>query len=244
MSDNSDFLATIEFRDFVANFAEQLAAEEVYEVAYVWLQKRGDVEKFSPSCCDKQKACGLELFAKLECSGVFSRKDVSRLREIAKRINRTDLVKSVDAYAKETKKKRKTNETKCTKKKDSEERQELENTFETLVVQMAVLEQHISLLQKMLCQQKTDVELRDEGLEIIEHSSEIAQKLALKLSQVHKNLASRSRTNSSSSGSSDSNSSRLGNGVVSLESVPSKDLLCIQLVCFLKHLLCEWVEGC
>lgn len=73
------------------------------------------------------------------------------------------------------------------------------------------------------------MELRDEGLEIIEHSSEIAQKLALKLSQVHKSLASRSRTNSSSSGSSDSNSSRLGNGVVSLESVPSKDLLCIQL---------------
>lgn len=148
MSDNSDFLATIEFRDFVANFAKQLAAEEVYEVAYVWLQKRGDVEKFSPSCCDKQKACGLELFAKLECSGVFSRKDVSGLREIAKRINRTDLVKSVDAYTKETKKKRKTNETRCTKKKDSEERQQLENTFETLVVQMAVLEQHISLLQK------------------------------------------------------------------------------------------------
>ena len=72
MSDICDFLATVEFRDFIASFAKELAAEEVYHVAYVWLQKRGDVDLFLPSC--KPKVCGLELFAKLECSGVFPEK--------------------------------------------------------------------------------------------------------------------------------------------------------------------------
>ena len=227
MSDICDFLATVEFRDFIASFAKELAAEEVYQVAYVWLQKRGDVDLFSPSC--KPNACGLELFAKLECSGVFSRKDLSGLRDIAKRINRSDLVEKVDAFTKGaiSKKKRRTSEKKCLQKKSSEERQELERTFESMVVQMAVLEQHISLLQRTLCQQKTDSELMDEGLEIIEHSSEIAQNLALKLSQVQKRLANRSRTNSSASGSSDGSNSRPSSGgeVSQVESAPCKPML-------------------
>ncbi|CAI8027250.1 hypothetical protein GBAR_LOCUS15595, partial [Geodia barretti] len=155
----------------IASFAKELAAEEVYHVAYVWLQKRGDVDLFLPSC--KPKVCGLELFAKLECSGVFSRKDLSGLRDIAKRINRSDLVEKVDAFTKDaiSKKKRRTSEKKCLQKKSSEERQELERTFESMVVQMTVLEKHISLLQRTLCQQKTDFELMDEGQEIIEHLS-------------------------------------------------------------------------
>ena len=223
MSDNCDFLAPIEFRDFIASFANELAAEEVYHVAYVWLQKRGDVDLFLPSC--KPKACGLELFAKLECSGVFSIKDLSGLREIAKRINRSDLVEKVDAFTKDaSKKKRRTSEKKCQQKKSSEERQELERTFESMVVQMVVLEQHISLLQRTLCQQITDSELMDEGLEIIEHSSEIAQNLALNLSQVQKRLANRSRTNSSASGSSDGRPSS-GGEVSHMESAPCKPVL-------------------
>ena len=223
MSDICDFLATVEFRDFITSFAKELAAEEVYHVAYVWLQKRGDVDLFLPSC--KPKACGLELFAKLECSGVFSIKDLSGLREIAKRINRSDLVEKVDAFTKDaSKKKRRTSEKKCQQKKSSEERQELERTFESMVVQMAVLEQHISLLQRTLCQQITDSELMDEGLEIIEHSSEIAQNLALNLSQVQKRLANRSRTNSSASGSSDGRPSS-GGEVSHMESAPCKPVL-------------------
>ena len=220
MSDNCDYLATIEFRNFIASFAKELAAEEVYEVAYVWLQKRGDVDKFLPSC--NPRACGLELLAKLECSGVFSRKDVSGLREIAKRINRSDLVDKVDAFTKDSsKKKRRTNKTECPQRKgSSEERKELEKTFETMVVEMAVLEQHISLLQRTLCQEKTDWELMDEGREIIKYSSEIAQKLALNLSQVQKRLANRSRSNSSASGSSDGSNS--SGGVAQMESAPCK----------------------
>ena len=66
---------------------------------------------------------------------------------------------------------------------------------------MAVLEQHISLLQRTL--QKTDVELIDEGLEIVHNSGSIAQALATNLNQAHKKLARRSRADSSTSGSSD-----------------------------------------
>ena len=96
--------------------------------------------------------CGLELFAKLECSGVFSTKG---LRDIAKRINRSNLVEKVDAFMKDaSKKKRRTSEKKFLQKKSSEERQELEITFELMVVQIAVLEQHISLLQSTSATQK------------------------------------------------------------------------------------------
>ena len=97
--------------------------------------------------------CGLELFAKLECSGVFSTKG---LRDIAKRINRSNLVAFMkDAFMKDaSKKKRRTSEKKFLQKKSSEERQELEITFELMVVQIAVLEQHISLLQSTSATQK------------------------------------------------------------------------------------------
>ena len=158
--------------------------------------------------------------------GSISRKDLSGLRDIAKRINRSDLVEKVDAFTKDaiSKKKRRTSEKKCLQKKSSEERQELERTFESMVVQMTVLEKHISLLQRTLCQQKTDFELMDEGQEIIEHLSEIAQNLTLNLSQVQKRLANRPRTNSSASGSSDGSNGRPSSGgeVSQVESAPCK----------------------
>lgn len=105
----------------------------------------------------------------------------------------------VDAFTKEMKKKWRASETKSVKRKDSEERKELEKTFEIMVVQMAALEQHISLLQKTLCEQKTEVELMDEGKELVEHSSEIAQQLALNLSQTQQKLVSRSSGSSNGS---------------------------------------------
>lgn len=223
MSDNCCFL-TIDNRAFVTSFAQELSPEEVYQVAYVWLQKASDIDQFAPSC--KTRASNLELFAKLERLGIFSSNDVSGLKNIAKKINRSDLVEKVDAFTKDMKKKWKNSEskseTKSVKRKDSDERKELEKTFETMVVLIATLEQHISLIQKTLCQQTTDIELVEESKELIEHSSEFAQQLALNLSQAQKRLVSRSRTNSSASGSSGGNSSRPGSGEVLPES-PCKD---------------------
>jgi hypothetical protein len=127
--------------------------------------------------------------------------------EIAKGLNRYDLVEEVNAYKK---KKGESYGTRYAKKKvspRSEERHHFERTFDVMVTQMAVLEQQLSLLQTTL-QQGTDDELLDEGMEIIQNSGTIAHNLASNLTMVHKKLAHRPRADSSASGSSDASSKR------------------------------------
>lgn len=200
MSDNID-LHALEYRSFVVSFANNLTAEEVYEVAYIWLSKYGDVSKYKPT--SKPRICGLDVLATLECRRIFSRDNISGLVDIAKKINRYDLVDDVEAFIKKTKGSRHGMKHNIKKKESSlsEERQELQRTFETMVTQMAVLEQHISLLHKTL--QKSDIEIIDDGMEIVQHSGDIAQALATNLNSAYKKLARRSRAESTTSGSSD-----------------------------------------
>lgn len=203
MSDNVDTNAIV-YRALVASVARELTRPEIYEVAFIWLKGKGDISKYSPS---EQNVCALELFASLECLGVFSFKNVSGLLEIAKTVHRNDLVKKIEAY----KKKKGDNSygTRYTKKRGSarsEERQHLEHTFEVMVTQMAFLEQQLGLLQSTL-QKKTD-SLLDEGMEIVQNSGSIVQELATNLTTVQKKFARRSRADSNASRCSDTSSKR------------------------------------
>lgn len=166
MSDDLDpaCQAAIEYRAFVVAFVKELSAEEIYEIAFIWLRGRGDCSVYKPS--SKSRSCGLELFATLEYFGTFSRKNIDGLINIAKRINRYDLVDRVSDF----KKKSKNYLTKTTKKiisSASEERRELKFTFEKMVVDAAVLEKYISLLQDIL-QSSDDTHVLDEGTEIVD----------------------------------------------------------------------------
>ena len=196
MSDNA-----IEYRALVASFSQQLTAEETYHVAYIWLTGKEDTSKYSPS--SNPNVCGLEIFAKLERHGIFSRHKIEGLVEIAKNLNRYDLVEKVNAYKKKKGESYGTRYAKTKASTRSEERQHFEQTFEVMVTQMAVLEQQLSLLQTIL-RQKTDIELLDEGMDVIEKSGTTAHELASKLSTVKNKLARRSRADSASSRSRDS----------------------------------------
>jgi len=79
----------------------------------------------------------------------------------------------------------------------SEEQQQLEDTFELMVTQFAVLEQHVSLLQRAL-----DGELQ-EALEVLHVTALVLQGMGSKLSEAHERLARRppDPTNSSDGGS-------------------------------------------
>ena len=185
------------FRAFVVSFANGLTKEEVYQVAFIWLKGTEDISRYEPS--RKSTVCGLELFAKLECLKVFSRKDINGLVEIAKKINRHDLVEKVEEHKR---KKGASDGIRYPKKNvRSEERQELEKTLTVMVTQMTFLQQQLSLLESTL--QKKDEYLLDEGMEIVHHSSDIVCELASNLDTVHKKLARRSRADSTASGSSD-----------------------------------------
>jgi hypothetical protein len=210
MSDRVDSLA-MEYRAFVASFAKKLSAEEIYEVAFIWVKPKRDISIYEPS--NEKRACGLKLFAQLECLGIFSWKETSGLENIAKGLNRSDLLDEVKRFKKN---KGKACGRRYTKKKASsfsEERQQLEETFENLVVQSAVLEQQISQLQSLL--QRPDC-IIDDGLEVVQQSGALSQRLASSLNDVQKKLARRSRADSGTSlGSDSSGDSRCSSGELS-----------------------------
>ena len=179
----------IAYRRMVASLARELSAEEVKEVAYIRLT---GVESISKYTSNPPIASGLDLLATLERLGVFSQKNTEGLVDIAKDVNRHDLAKKVENYRKYPSK-----AVKCTKKKQrgllSEERQHLEDTFELMVTQFAVLEQHVSLLQRAL-----DGE-QEEALEVLRVTGMVVQGMGTKLSEAHERLARRSPDSSNSS---------------------------------------------
>ena len=156
--------------------------------------------------------------------------------EIAKKINRYDLVEKVEEHKR---KKGASDGIRYTKKNvRSEERQELEKTLTVMVTQMTFLQQQLSLLESTL-QMKDGYDLLDEGMEIVHHSSDIVLELASNLDTVHKKLARRSRADSTASGSSDGskrNSGEMENLAVPLPAT-SENLL-YALVCMLIKILC------
>ena len=192
MSDNQK---AIEYRRLVASFARQLSAEEVKEISYIRLK---DVECISKYITNP--AMGLDLLARLERLGTFSQQNLDGLLEIAKDVNRQDLEEKVKAY-----KRRRTKVVKYVKRKPqkvpSEKRKKIEETFEMIVVQFAVLEQHVSLLQRtMMDDTHVDGE-QDEALEVLRVTGDLVNDMASKLTFVCKSLARHSTASSGSASS-------------------------------------------
>lgn len=177
MSDNS----AIEYRAFVVSFVNELTQKEIYQVAFIY-----DVKDE----VDKYPSAGLDVFATLERKGVFSQRDVAGLLHIARFINRMDLVRRVDTFTKQVKKRghriRKKSKSKSTLP-ISKEHQLLEQAIETMIKQTTILGNQITLLQKTL--QKCDTEvIFKEGRELVQQSSDIAENLSSSLTQVKKDL--------------------------------------------------------
>lgn len=190
------------YRKLVGAIAKELTREEIYYVAFLFLDGKGDISKYSVS---EQNVCGLELFACLEGLGVFSFKNIDGLLQVVKSLNRNDLVEKIEAYKKKQKKGDNSYEAKCTKKRDStrsERRQYLEETFELMVTQMVCLEQQLSLLQGTLQENQLD-----EGMVIAQNSGVIMKQLATTLTKAQKKFAtglSSPSSNSSISSNEDS----------------------------------------
>ena len=180
----------ITYRRLVASLARELSAEEVEQVAYIRLTGKESTSKYSSS---HPNATGIALLATLERLGMFSQENAEGLVDIAKDIKRHDLVKKIEDYRKNKK-----SAGKCAKKKKrglpSEEQKQLEETFEMMVTQFSVLEQHVSLLQRAL-----DGEQEEEALEVLRGTAVVVQGMGSKLSEAHERLARRSPDSSNSS---------------------------------------------
>jgi len=180
----------IAYRRLVASLARELSVKEVEEIAYIRLTGKESIIKYTSS---HPNVTGLALLATLERLGMFSQENVEGLVDIAKDIERHDLVKKVEDYRKNKK-----SAVKCAKKKQrglpSEEQKQLEETFEMMVTQFSVLEQHVSLLQRAL-----DGEQEEEALEVLRGTAVVVQGMGSRLSEVHGRLACRSPDSSNSS---------------------------------------------
>ena len=180
----------IAYRRMVASLARQLSAEEVKVIAFIRLAGVESVCKYSSN---PPTASGLDLLATLERLGMFSQKNPKGLVDIAKDVNRHDLVEKVEDYRRNT-----SSAVKYTRKKrrdlPSEERQQLEEAFELMVTQFAVLEQNVTLVQRALNEEQ------DDALEVLRHTAVVVKEMGSKLSDAHKRLARRSCASSNSSG--------------------------------------------
>ena len=175
-----------EYRAFVVSFVDELTPEEVYNIALVYGIKNVDIKSFG--------LAGLGLFASLESLGIFSQSRAEGLIDVAKSINRYDLVRKVEAFIQHPKK----GDSYGTSKKKPEERgkknasspskefQLLEQAFETMNRQVEVLRRQINQLQSTL--QKSDGEAVEGGKEIVHYSGDIAEDLAINLNRIDKEL--------------------------------------------------------
>ena len=96
MADMTDTQA-IAYRRMVTSLARELSTEEVKQVAYIRLTGEESISKYTSN---PPTASGLDLLATLERLGVFSQKNTQHLVDIAKDVNRHDLVKKVEDYRK------------------------------------------------------------------------------------------------------------------------------------------------
>ena len=204
----------VNFRIFFVSFARQLKAEEVYEVAAIWLRNKRDISSFEPD----KKPSGVKLFIDLECLGILSWKDVDGLIEIAKALKRFDLVKEVETFSK---KKGKSYGQRYTKKKkehkNSEERQQLERAHETMVGKMTELAEIVGETKAAL--QKPEYGA-GEAAGIVGRAETVAEGLVTELSIFRAKLECRSRAGSGTSLSSDGSSEGNRGEISALPSVP------------------------
>lgn len=224
MTDNQDSLS-LEHRKFVASIAKLLKAEEIYEVACIWLRGKTDISVYEPTDENKAHALGLKIFIQMDCLGIFSWTELDGLLDILKTVNRYDLVQKVNSFIK--KKGRSAGKRFNKKKKASnnfrEERQQLERTYDNLITQSLELERHMRELRTVL--REPDLVVED-GLEAVQKAKDVTQDLANDLSRDLSTLGCRSRASSSaSSGSDGSRGSRRNSTLEPLQESTYDDIL-------------------
>ena len=145
MASNAHCLA---FRRLVYNFSRKLNKEECQAIVYIRLYE----------CLERYRdASTLDVLSKLEMCGVFSPGNPTGLLDIAKDIQRSDLVNLVKDYiksqkSKETKAKTKNASSVETKysyaESSGEETAQLRATLEVTLSLVSLLEQQVDVLQR------------------------------------------------------------------------------------------------
>ena len=185
----TDTLQAIEYRRLVASIASQLSPEELERILFIRSAKLDEASEEGA-----ENPSPLHALAALERQGEFSLQNIDGLAEIAKDVNRHDLVRLVACYKKTRCAARKPLK-KATPKKirkhsegrrlsrfssTSRERSHLEETHEMLVTRFTFLEQQMSLIPRLL---EGDGDIQDEGTVILTSLKHAADELAAKLTE-------------------------------------------------------------
>lgn len=186
------------FRRLVCNFSQQLSREECQRIAYIRLHE----------CREQYRdASSLDVLSKLEMRGVFSFGDSAGLIEVAKDINRSDLVNMVKDFmknqrskSKEKKSKRKSaNKVEKTNDLCDEEMKQLGPEVEMTLSQTSALALLVDRLQRAIALRE-----RQKATEASQEAGRTVKELSEHLGKVGEALESHiSPRNSTSSSSSD-----------------------------------------
>ena len=186
------------FRRLVCNFSQQLSREECQRIAYIRLHE----------CREQYRdASSLDVLSKLEMRGVFSFGDSAGLIEVAKDINRSDLVNMVKDFmknqrskSKEKKSKRKSaNKVEKTNDLCDEEMKQLGPAVEMTLSQTSALALLVDRLQRAIALRE-----RQKATEASQEAGRTVKELSEHLGKVGEALESHiSPRNSTSSSSSD-----------------------------------------
>ena len=188
----TDTLQAIEYRRLVASIASHLSPEEVERILFI---RRAKLETLSVCGAEDsdETASALHTLAALERHGEFSLQNIDGLAEIAKDVNRHDLLCLIDSYKKTrclAKKPHKIRTLKLLRKssggaappKSSREQSYLEETYEMMVTRFTFLEQQMSLIPRLL---EGEGDIQDEGTVILTSLKCAAEELAARLSEAH-----------------------------------------------------------
>ena len=231
--------STHEYRAFIVSVSKLLKAEEVFELATIWLGGKTDLSAYEPA--EEKKALGLKLFIAMDCSGILSWTDLGCLQKILRSVNRYDLVNMVESFINDKGKscsKRNTKKKRAKSNQEEEERKQLQLTYENLVMRSLDLERQIIGLRTILW--KEDPVL-DDGVRVVQGAESVAQSLAAELERDLNILVSRSRADSSSSSSSEESNSRSRRNSPILVPVPEsiyeilRKCFVVVTVCFVFH---------
>ena len=191
MASNAHCLA---FRRLVYNFSRRLNKEECQAIVYIRLCE----------CLERYRDVStLDVLSKLEMCGVFSPGNPTGLLDIAKDIQRSDLVNLVKDYiksqkSKETKAKTKNASSVETKysyaESSGEETAQLRATLEVTLSQVSELVQQVDILQRAIASKE-----RQKAAEANKEAGRTVQELAEHFRKVQKELERGSSRPSSSS---------------------------------------------
>ena len=177
-------MQTIEYRRLVSSVAAHLSPEEVERIAFIRLTGL-ESTKHDASEPMEPNASAISILATLERQGVFSARNIDGLMEIAKDVNRHDLMRKIETYKKTRSQAVKCGKSKAWKtaeKQPSKERKQLEEMYEMIVTRFAFLEQQVSLIPRLL---DGEGDLRDEGTMILRSVKHVAEELATRVNEAH-----------------------------------------------------------